>query len=315
MRDKSVSGLNVSSPLTFSIDPIPEDASVADVLRWYTRFFRPIEGWGRTKQSILTKLNAELGNVAANGLSEADVIRYAMWRRSEGAGRVTISMDLSVLASALKMARYFGCRSFSTEAVVEARQALTCLKVIGQSRQRARRPSATELRVLLDYFQERRHPRAIPVHTLIEFALATGMRLGEIVRIQWDDVDYPNRTVLIRDRKHPRLKEGNLGVVPLLPDAWSLLQERPDKTGRIFPYNSHSVSRAFWEACNDLGIADLRFHDLRHEAFTRLFERGLGIQEVAVISGHKDWRSLKRYTHIQPSAVLLAYEALVSDRG
>lgn len=73
---------------------------------------------------------------------------------------------------------------------------------------------------------------------------------------------------------------------------------------RILPYNAESVSAAFQRACNRLGIVDLHFHDLRHEGITRLFESGLSIEEVAVISGHRSWAMLHRYTHL--SAVTLA---------
>jgi integrase len=148
---------------------------------------------------------------------------------------------------------------------------------------------------------------------LVEFALATAMRLGEIVSVEWEDIDHNQRTILIRDRKHPRSKYGNSDLVPLLPEAWSILQASSRLDGRIFPYNAHSVSRAFWEACKFLKIDNLRFHDLRHEAISRLFEKGLNIHQVAVISGHKDWKSLKRYTHIHPVSVLDSYRKLTSE--
>lgn len=71
----------------------------------------------------------------------------------------------------------------------------------------------------------------------------------------------------------------------------------------MLPYKSESVSASFDRITERLGIDDLHFHDLRHEGISRLFERGLSIQEVALISGHKSWAMLRRYTH--PSAVAL----------
>jgi len=131
--------------------------------------------------------------------------------------------------------------------------------------------------------------------TLVSFAIATAMRLSEICRIRWDDVDRKHKTVIIRNRKHPTKKQGNDQEVPLLPEAWALL---PDETeGRIFPFDSKSVSTAFRRACDRTHIHDLRFHDLRHLAITRLFEAGYQIHEVAVFSGHRSWAMLKRYTH------------------
>ncbi|WP_455373286.1 site-specific integrase, partial [Limibacillus halophilus] len=215
--------------------------------------------------------------------------------------------------SALSMARCVGCQTLSIEALRDTRAVLTNLGIIGQSKQRRRRPSINELNALFKHFESKDHPRAIPVHKLMQFALATAMRLGEIVRIEWKDIDHYQKTIIIRDRKHPRLKQGNNDLVPLIPEAWLILEAISRLDERIFPYNSHSVSRAFWDACQTLEIDDLRFHDLRHEAITRLFEKGLDIHQVAVISGHKDWRSLKRYTHIDPVSVLESYRKLTGD--
>lgn len=64
------------------------------------------------------------------------------------------------------------------------------------------------------------------------------------------------------------------------------------------------MSAAFDRACDRLGIVDLRFHDLRHEGICRLFEAGLTIPEVSLISGHTSWSNLKRYTHLRPETVL-----------
>ena len=71
------------------------------------------------------------------------------------------------------------------------------------------------------------------------------------------------------------------------------------RAGRIFPYNGKSVGAAFRRACRELGIEDLRFHDLRHETASRLFEAGYQIPEVALVTGHRDWKMLRRYTNLR----------------
>ncbi|MGL4604178.1 MAG: site-specific integrase [Iodobacter sp.] len=133
------------------------------------------------------------------------------------------------------------------------------------------------------------------------FAVASAFRLGEIVRITWDDIDAEKRTVLIRDRKDPQRKMGNHQRVPLLEDAWLIVQAQPRVAGEdsVFPFISNAVSNAFAKACDALNIIDLTFHDLRHEAASRLFERGYQIQEVALITGHKNWNMLRRYTQLK----------------
>ncbi len=117
--------------------------------------------------------------------------------------------------------------------------------------------------------------------------------------------------LLIRDRKDPREKKGNDQRIPLLAlsgyDAMALIEEprsiRGNEDDRIFPYNHRSAGTAFRRACQDLGIEDLHFHDLRHEGASRLFEAGFEIQQVALVTGHKDWKMLRRYTHLKPAAL------------
>jgi integrase len=104
------------------------------------------------------------------------------------------------------------------------------------------------------------------------------MRLDEIFRVTWGDLNEEAKLLTIRDRKDPRLKRGNDQEIPLLSltglDAFAIIQEqRPDHLhpdGRIFPYGKRTATAAFARACNKLGIEDLRFHDLRHEGTSRL---------------------------------------------
>ena len=132
---------------------------------------------------------------------------------------------------------------------------------------------------------------------LVDFALASAMRLGEITRITAEDLDREAKTVIVRDRKDPKVKAGNDQRVPLLKDAWAIIQDRP-KIGRLFPYNTESVSTAFTRAVQACGIEDLHFHDLRHAATVNLFRMGLDIPLVSIITGHKSWQNLKRYTQL-----------------
>ena len=90
-------------------------------------------------------------------------------------------------------------------------------------------------------------------------------------------------------------------------DAWQVLLEQRLLTGgkgRVFPHHHKSAGTAFHRACRELGIRDLHFHDLRHEATSRLFEAGLTIEKVALVTGHKDWKMLRRYTNLRPESLL-----------
>lgn len=137
----------------------------------------------------------------------------------------------------------------------------------------------------------------------IALAVETGMRRGELLSIRWCDVCFETSTLLITNTKngHPRR-------IPLSVEAIRILllqkcdDNKPDE--RIFPVTDNAF-RLSWERCRRRvakaypAIADLRFHDLRHEAVSRFFEMGLSVPEVALISGHRDPRMLFRYTHLR----------------
>ena len=108
--------------------------------------------------------------------------------------------------------------------------------------------------------------------------------------------------------------------IPLLAvsgyDADALIEEqrsfRSNEDDRIFHYSSKSASTAFTRACAELKIEDLHFHDLRHEGTSRLFEAGFAIQQVALVTGHKDWKMLRRYTHLKPETLHAAVDSKVA---
>ena len=136
------------------------------------------------------------------------------------------------------------------------------------------------------------------------------MRQEEICTITWDDVDIRNRMVTVRDRKDLRKKDGNNQRIPMLSltgyDAWQVLLEQRiviRGIGKVFPHHHKSAGTAFQRASKELKIDDLHFHDLRHEATSRLFEAGLTIEKVARVTGHRDWKMLRRYTNLRPESL------------
>ena len=76
------------------------------------------------------------------------------------------------------------------------------------------------------------------------------------------------------------------GVIPIIEST-------------VFDYKPRGLSGEFLKLCRKVKIDDLHFHDLRHEATSRLFEKGLNPVEVAAITGHKDTKMLMRYTHLR----------------
>jgi len=124
------------------------------------------------------------------------------------------------------------------------------------------------------------------------------MRQGELLKLQWEDLR------LAKDHGTAQLldtKNGEDRIVPLSRKAVAILSElpRPIEGGVIFKMTKNSVRTAWDFACKRAKIDDLRFHDLRHEATSRLFELGLDKIEAASITGHKTLQMLKDYTHLR----------------
>ncbi len=138
-----------------------------------------------------------------------------------------------------------------------------------------------------------RNPYLLPI---VQFALETAMRLGEIVSLRWQHVNIKRRTAFLPDTKN-----GESRMVPLSGVAIDLLKSLPRSiNGEVFPgVTTMAVKQAFTRARHRAKMDDFHFHDLRHEATTRLFERGLNIIEVSSITGHKDLQMLRRYTHLR----------------
>lgn len=140
---------------------------------------------------------------------------------------------------------------------------------------------------------------------VFDFCVASAMRIAEVCRITWADLNTNDRTVVIRDRKHPKKKFGNHQVVPLLNGAFEIIERQPKVDARIFPRATTYISKLFRQAADKANLDDVVLHDLRHEGISRLFELGFEIQEVALVSGHTNWRTLRRYTHLRPASLVV----------
>ncbi len=264
----------------------------------------------RSKAMCLEKLKRDLGREKVIALSRERFIAYGKDRAQEGAGPVTLAIDFGYIRTILVHAAAVHGMNAPAEPVMLARAALRRLGLVGRGVERARRPTPDELDRIIGY-NENNSRQIIPVGRLVKFAIATAMRQGEICSLIWDDIDLPSCIAVVRNRKDPRRKSGNDQRVPLLNvtgyDAIALLREQRAlalRSDRVFPYNARSLGTAFRRACHELKIVDLHFHDLRHEATSRLFEAGFEIPEVALVTGHKDWKMLRRYLNLQPHQLL-----------
>ncbi|MFD1296172.1 tyrosine-type recombinase/integrase [Lysobacter gummosus] len=287
--------------------------TVTQLVDWYKRYVGSLKTVSKTQTGNLTRVSEGLGHLVASKLTAGDVVEYTRKRRQgehfthgkpvPSVTGATMNVELGFLGEMLRLATSMGKLTLDREPVADARPSLRVLKLVSKSRKRDRRPTSKELDSLRARFDESEWRCEIPMSDIVDFAIGTGKRESEITRLLWEDLDLTTRTALLRDAKHPRDKDGNHQRFPLLGDMWELVQRQPRTHTKIFPYNSKSVGTAFRRNCVALGIKNLTFHDLRHEATSRLFEQGYAIEQVAAVTLHRSWEELKRYTQLRPETL------------
>jgi integrase len=280
--------------------------TIEQMIEWYQGRERPDKPWGRTKRADLARMKAgPLAGKRADQLTRADFIGYTEWRRAQGAGPATASNDLIWFRQVFRAADAVLACPVPMEALNRAAEYLRQARVIAKPQKRDRRLRDGEEAKILSHFAKRGRTAHIPMQDIIRFALATSRREEEITRLRWDDLDRKKGTALLRDVKHPTQKHGNHKEFRLIAAAWKIIDAQPRKADepRVFPYNAKSIGAAFTRAMPILGIEDLHFHDLRHEATSRFFEAGYDIPQVVHFTLHESWQTLKRYTHLKPERV------------
>ncbi|ARK65669.1 MULTISPECIES: site-specific integrase [pseudomallei group] len=314
---------------------VEETITVGELVRRYREARkesgRPI-GEKSNEHYMLARLESHFDDEVAAKLSTQRLVKFAQLRKKEGAGQYTIDMDISKLGTVFKhMASLLDLRLPHAPSI--ARPTLDHLRLIGPGNHRNRRPTRDEIVKIFEWFAE--HPeREQAVPDVIRVAMKSAFRRGELFRLTWSDLDVERRLALVRDRKHPRQKKGNDEWVPLIGDSLEVLLRQPrypvppeyeakrkadpaiepHPNEFIFRFDKSTASKYFKRACVDKGIDDLRLHDLRHEATSALFEDGWDIPEVAAVTGHKDWRNLKRYTNLRPDQVAKKGQLTVMNR-
>lgn len=242
----------------------------------------------RGKEVETTVLNAFLRQrVAHKVLADVTATDFSAYRdqRLKSVQGATIRRELGLLQHAFEIAR----REWG---IPLAENPLTKVKKPQPNRARERRLDHNEAERLLAAFNACRNKLIGP---LIRLAIETGMRRGELLNLCWSDMDLEQRTLHI-----PHTKNGYPRTIPLSRNAVEIIEGlRGLDSERAFPTSANAVRLAWKRLTKRAGITDLHFHDLRHEAISRFFEKGLSVAEVALISGHRDFRQLFRYTHLR----------------
>ncbi|EFL52144.1 integrase family protein [Solidesulfovibrio fructosivorans JJ]] len=211
-----------------------------------------------------------------------DVADFIKEREAEGVSPNTIRLDLALLSRLFEVAASdWGMESLANPVRRVSRPKLPS--------GRTRRLEAGEEEKLLDACPS-------PFKELIQLALETAMRREELQTLEWSQVDFNGKTAHL-----PKTKNGDARTVPLSPIALDILQSiQRGESDRIFPFTLDFITKKMGKVVKKAGMVNFHFHDLRHEATSRLFENtDLDVMEIKGITGHKSMQMLARYSHLR----------------
>ena len=214
-------------------------------------------------------------------LRGVDFSKYRDDRRAEGKAENTIRLELALISHLFEIAR----KEWGMEGL---RNPIRNISMPAGSNKRERRVSADEEAAILKHLSG---PYMAPIALL---AIETAMRRGELLALTWADINLSTAVARLRDTKNSEPRD-----VPLSKRAIDILKNMPrplDSSAAIFPLSQDVVTREFGQACRDAGIENLHFHDLRHEAVSRICEK-LPMHEAMRVTGHKTPAMLMRYYH------------------
>ncbi|PPK72697.1 phage integrase family protein [Methylobacter tundripaludum] len=273
---------------------------IKDLISQYIERF--VDNYGRSKQADIKRLtNYDIANIDAYKLKVSHLMNHCI-ERNKVAQPQTVQNDVIWLRVIMRTMRDVDGHDYSMDVFDDATIALKREKLIAKSNRRERRPTSLELWRLSRYFAKREG--TIPMLRIMWFAIYSTRRANEACRLLWSDNNDQKATGMVRDLKHPKKKKGNNKRFKYTQSAWKIVQKQPKVDERIFPYNSKTICSYFADACEMLEIHDLHFHDLRHEGVSRLFESGLQIEQVQLVSLHQSWTELKRYTNLRPENLI-----------
>lgn len=240
----------------------------------------------------LARLDDFLGKLSLAAIDQKTITVYRDKRLKGSAsrppvGESTVRKELYMLSKLLRYAE--------TELGIQLPQGNAVLKIRKprDSNGRTRRLTAGEWQALKRECQGSKNPWLWPA---VQLAVETAARQGELLGLEWQSIDLPRRFAML-----PITKNGEPRAVPLSSAALAVLDTLPRSiSGKVLPAQRLTLYHAFAAARARAGIEDFTFHDLRHEALSRLAERGdLSVLDLAAVSGHKTLQMLKRYTHLR----------------
>lgn len=261
---------------------------VGEVLRRYEAEVTPLKrGASSERYRLRVLLRSKLADTRLDKLSSAHVAEYRDERLQE-VKAATVRRELAILHHALEVARYDWGIPLSSNPVSKTRLPQ------GGERSAARVDGADLDKII----EQADRSRLWYIKPAILLAIETGMRRGEILSLMWEHVDLKRKVAFL-----PLTKNGEARNVPLSDLAISVIEGIPRNGTKLFDITPNAFRLAWERLRSKAGTPNVRFHDFRHEAVSRFFEKGLQIPEVSLISGHKDMRMLARYTHLKAEEI------------
>jgi integrase len=258
--------------------------TLREALERYMREVTPTKkGKKRDQDRVKVWMRHPLAFRFLSQLRGVDFAEYRDERRAEGRAENTIAIELKLISKLYRIAS----KDWGMEGL---RNPIASVTMPGGSNRRERRLQADEQKAL---FAELRKVDAY-MAPLAELAIETAMRQGELLSLTLADVDMQKRVAYLKDTKNSEPRD-----VPLSTRAVEILKEIPrplNKTAPLFPISQDAVIRSFRQACTDAEIENLKFHDLRHEAVSRICDK-LPMHEAMRVTGHKTPSMLMRYYH------------------
>ena len=260
----------------------PKATTLAQLLNRYSQEVTPAKKGCGPEQRRLSRLSRD--PIAATPLSKLTSAKLAEFRdRRMNDGIRAAQYDLILIKHCIKIARL-------EWGVPMPHNPVDAIRIPNGINRRERRLRGGEYDALMQAAKSCRNTLIWP---MVDFAIETGMRRSEILSLRWENLSDEQRIASLADTKN-----GTMRNVPLTLKAAHVVASLPGHSEMVFPTSDYAVRHAWDRLVRRAGIVDLRFHDLRHEAVSRFFEMGLSVPEVALISGHKDYRMLARYTHM-----------------
>lgn len=268
-----------------------EIPTLKDFSENYICFKRDIDNkrsWIRDKE-LLYPLISLFGNKKLSDIKVKDIEEFKSKRIKEVKAS-TVNRSLSVLRHLFNLAKkwekYYGDNPVSTAGLLEENNLIERILTTEE-----------EIRLLDN--------SAAHLKIVIITALNTGMRIGEIVSLRWEEVDLENNIITITQKNSKSKKERKLHVNPILRPILVELRLKAGSKEHVFlnikGEKINKIRTAFKGACRRAGLTGIRFHDLRHTAATRMVESDINIVAVSKILGHSDIKTTMRYAHPEDS--------------